>query len=78
MHSDTSALELILTADPALLTIVRLSLIVSLTAVAVSALIAIPFGAFIALNRFPGREGVIVLLNALMGLPPALQQLRDR
>jgi tungstate transport system permease protein len=72
MHSDTSALELILTADPALLTIVRLSLIVSLTAVAVSALIAIPFGAFVALNRFPGREAVIVLLNALMGLPPVV------
>jgi tungstate transport system permease protein len=72
MHSDTSALELILTADPALLTIVRLSLIVSLAAVAVSALIAIPFGAFVALNRFPGREGVIVLLNALMGLPPVV------
>jgi tungstate transport system permease protein len=72
MHSDTSALELILTADPALLTIVRLSLIVSLTAVAVSALIAIPFGAFVALNRFLGREGVIVLLNALMGLPPVV------
>jgi len=70
-HSD-SALELILTADPALLTIVRLSLIVSLSAVAISALIAIPFGAFVALNRFPGREAVIVLLNALMGLPPVV------
>jgi tungstate transport system permease protein len=72
MRSDASALELILTGDPALLAIVRLSLIVSLTAVAVSALIAIPFGAFVALNRFPGREGVIVLLNALMGLPPVV------
>src|ERR1700745_3371197 len=72
MHSDTSALELILTADPALLAIVRLSLIVSLSAVAVSALIGIPFGAFVALNRFRGREGVIVLLNALMGLPPVV------
>ena len=72
MRSDASALELILTGDPALLAIVRLSLTVSLTAVAVSALIAIPFGAFVALNRFPGREGVIVLLNALMGLPPVV------
>jgi tungstate transport system permease protein len=68
MHS-ASALELILTADPALLTIARLSLIVSLSAVAIAALIAIPLGAFVAINRFPGREGVIVLLNALMGLP---------
>jgi tungstate transport system permease protein len=72
MYPDTSALELILTADPALLAIVRLSLMVSLSAVAVSAIIAVPFGAFVALNRFPGREGVIVLLNALMGLPPVV------
>lgn len=72
MRSDASALELILAGDPALLAIVQLSLIVSLTAVAVSTLIAIPFGAFVALNRFPGREGVIVLLNALMGLPPVV------
>lgn len=72
MHSDTSALELILTADPALLAIVRLSLMVSLSAVAFSAIIAIPFGAFVALNRFPGREAVLVLLNALMGLPPVV------
>jgi tungstate transport system permease protein len=45
---------------------------VSLSAVAVSALIGIPFGAFIVLNRFRGREGMIVLLNALMGLPPVV------
>jgi tungstate transport system permease protein len=72
MHSDVSALELILTADAALLAIVRLSLIVSLSAVGISAVIGIPFGAFVALNRFPGREALIVLLNALMGLPPVV------
>ena len=72
MHSDVSALELILTGDPALLAIVRLSLMVSLSAVAISSLIGIPLGAFVALNRFWGREGVIVLLNALMGLPPVV------
>jgi tungstate transport system permease protein len=72
MHPDVSALELILTGDPALLAIVRLSLMVSLSAVAISSLIGIPFGAFVALNRFWGREGVIVLLNALMGLPPVV------
>ena len=36
MHADTSALDLILTGDPALLAIVRLSLIISLSAVAKS------------------------------------------
>jgi tungstate transport system permease protein len=72
MGSDNSALQLVLTGDPALLAIVRLSLIVSLSAVALAALIAVPFGAFVALNRFPGRETVIVLMNALMGLPPVV------
>ena len=72
MHSDASALDLILTGDPALFAIVRLSLLVSLSAVAISAVIGIPFGAFVALVRFRGREGVIVLLNTLMGLPPVV------
>jgi tungstate transport system permease protein len=72
MPHDVSALELILSGDPALLSIVRLSLIVSLSAVAGAALIGLPFGAFIALARFPGRELTIVVLNALMGLPPVV------
>ena len=72
MSGDLSALELVLTADPALIAIVRLSLIVSLSAVILAALIGVPFGALIALTRFRGREGVIVVLNALMGLPPVV------
>jgi tungstate transport system permease protein len=72
MSDGLSALQLVLSADPALIAIVRLSLIVSLSAVCCAAVIGIPFGAFIALTRFPGRDGVIVLLNALMGLPPVV------
>jgi tungstate transport system permease protein len=72
MPSDASALDLLLRADPTLMAIVRLSLLVSLSAVAVAAFIGIPFGAWIALTRFPGRNGLIVLLNALMGLPPVV------
>ena len=72
MHDDTSAIQLILSGDPALFAIVRLSLIVSLAAVATAAAIGIPFGALVALTRFPGRQAVIVLLNALMGLPPVV------
>jgi tungstate transport system permease protein len=72
MPDDVSALQLLLRADPALLAIVRLSLAVSLAAVALAALIAVPFGAMVALTRFPGREAVIVILNALMGLPPVV------
>ncbi len=70
MSSDLSALELVLTANPALVAIVQLSLIVSLSAVFFAALVGVPFGALIALTRFHGREGVVVVLNALMGLPP--------
>jgi tungstate transport system permease protein len=70
--TDASALDLILRADPVLLAIVKLSLIVSLSAVACAAVIGIPLGALIALTKFRGRNGVIVLLNALMGLPPVV------
>jgi tungstate transport system permease protein len=72
MNTDASALHLVLAGDPALYAIVALSLIVSLTALAFSALIGIPCGAALALVRFPGREAIIVVLNALMGLPPVV------
>jgi tungstate transport system permease protein len=61
-----------LTADPALLGIVRLSLIVSLSAVVLAGLIGVPLGALVALTRFRAREAVIVALNAMMGLPPVV------
>lgn len=72
MPEGISALQLVTTADPALFAIVRLSLVVSLSAVLFAALIGVPLGALIALTRFIGRQGVIVALNALMGLPPVV------
>jgi tungstate transport system permease protein len=72
MSGDVSAFHLVMTGDPGLIAIVRLSLIVSLSAVFFAALIGVPFGALIALVRFPGREAAIVVLNAMMGLPPVV------
>ena len=73
MTSDnTSALQLVLSADPALLAIVGLSLKVTLSATLLAGLIGAPIGAFVALHRFSGREAVIIALNALMGLPPVV------
>jgi tungstate transport system permease protein len=72
MSPDTSALQLVLGADPALMAIVGLSLAVSLAAVVFASLIGLPLGAAVALTRFPGREAAIVTLNALMGLPPVV------
>ncbi|HMH17168.1 MAG TPA: ABC transporter permease [Burkholderiales bacterium] len=68
----STALELLVRFDPKLVEIVSLSLGVSLSAVAVATLLGLPMGAAIAVGRFPGRQTVIVMLNALMGLPPVV------
>ncbi len=67
-----TAIDLMLRADPAVLRIVALSLRVSLSAVAVAALVGLPLGALLAVARFRGRGAVIAALNALMGLPPVV------
>lgn len=67
-----AALQMILAMDPVLIGIVTLSLQVSLVAVVIASVIALPLGAAIALWQFPGRGLVIVILNALMGLPPVV------
>ncbi len=66
------AFGLLLSADPDLLEIIGLSLRVSLTALLISCLIGLPLGALVAICRFPGRSVVMVLMNALMGLPPVV------
>ncbi len=66
------ALSLLLNLDASLVQIVGLSLQVSLLAVLIAAMLGFPLGAAVALWRFPGRGGMIVLLNALMGLPPVV------
>jgi len=72
MPHDVSALQLVLSGDPALVAIVRLSLFVSISAAIGAAVIGLPVGALVALTRFPGRDLAIVVMNALMGLPPVV------
>ena len=67
-----SALALVASGDASLLGVVALSLLVSLSAVALATLLGLPLGAALAVARFPGRRAIIVLLNALMGLPPVV------
>jgi len=67
-----SGLRLVATLDLRLWEIVGLSLAVSLSAVALATLLGLPLGAAIAVARSPGRQAVIVVLNALMGLPPVV------
>ncbi|OAN87072.1 ABC transporter permease [Sulfitobacter geojensis] len=67
-----AAFRLILTLDPDLVEITLLSLRVSLSALVVASLIALPFGTWLAIRRFRYRRAAIATLNALMGLPPVV------
>jgi tungstate transport system permease protein len=67
-----AALDMIARGDAELLAIVMLSLKVSATATVIAMLIGAPLGALLAMTRFPGREGLVVLANALLGLPPVV------
>ncbi len=71
-HTFLLAGSLIAMADPDLLEIICLSLQVSLSAVFLACLLGLPLGALLAVARFPGRGVAIVLVNALMGMPPVV------
>ena len=66
------AFGLLANADADLFEIVALSLYVSLIATLIACLIGLTLGAVLAISRFPGRGVVLVLVNALMGLPPVV------
>jgi tungstate transport system permease protein len=68
-HSFALALALITHGDAELAHIVALSIGVSLASALAACLLAFPLGAWIAVHRFPGRRGVVVTMNALLGLP---------
>jgi|TARA_B110000908_G_C10267609_1_gene466039 tungstate transport system permease protein len=67
-----AALHLIVTFDAELWEISLRSLQVSLTALIIASAIAVPFGTFLAVQRFKYRRLVISIINALMGLPPVV------
>jgi tungstate transport system permease protein len=66
------ALTLIASNDPDLGEIIVLSLEVSLTASLCALAIGAPLGAALAVYRFRGRGALIVIANALLGLPPVV------
>jgi len=66
------AFSLLETFDANLVGIVLVSLQVSITALLVGCLLGMPLGAFIAIQNFPGRQGLIVVLNSLMGVPTVI------
>ena len=67
-----AAWQLILSGDSTLVAIVSLSLSISLTAVVLASVLGLPLGAALAVMRFPGQNVLVVVVNALMGLPPVV------
>ena len=66
------ALDLVIRLDPEFVGIVRLSLDVSLTAALVGFALGAPLGGALAVYRFPGRGAALIVINALLGLPPVV------
>ena len=67
-----TAFRLLVELDPDLIEIVLLSLRVTGTSLLLATLVGLPTGAALALFRFPGRRLLVVVVNALMGLPPVV------
>lgn len=66
------ALDLVWGLDVGLLRIIAFSLAVSLSAAIAAAAIGLPFGAALVVFRFRGRSLLILLANAMLGLPPVV------
>jgi tungstate transport system permease protein len=63
------AFRQVITLDREVVAIAALSLRVSLSAVALGCVIGLPLGALLAISVFPGRQAIVSLVNAFMGLP---------
>ena len=71
-NSFSEASNLIISLDSSLIEIISLSLFVSLSAVIIACIISFPIGSFLAMKKFYGREIIIIIVNAFMGLPPVV------
>ncbi|HBE88586.1 MAG TPA: tungstate transporter permease [Elusimicrobia bacterium] len=66
------AVGLILSGNPEIFSIARLSLTVSVLATLIAVAAGVPLGAWIAVKRFPLKKLLIALVNTGMGLPPVV------
>lgn len=66
------AVQMIISCDPELMGIIRISLFVSLTAIILAGISGIACAYVLSRYRFPLRIVIINVLNAFMGLPPVV------
>ncbi len=72
MDAAGDAFGLVAGLNTSLLHVIALSLAVSLVATAMAAAFGLPLGAVLSIYRFRGRSLLILLFNALLGLPPVV------
>ena len=68
----TEALRLLGTGDPELWSIIVRTLAISGVATLLAMLAGVPLGYALARGRFPGRTGLLALVNTGMGMPPVV------
>lgn len=66
------ALRLIIALDPTVIEIALRSLTVTVIALAISTVMGIPLGTWLALTRFPGKRIFTAVIYTGMGLPPVV------
>jgi len=66
------AWQLLFTGDPETWSVIRQSLVISLSATLLAMVVGLPIGAWLAITRFRGRGALLALSNAGFGLPPVV------
>ena len=72
LESFTHAFDLVLTLDKDFFEILLLSMKVSFLSLLLSCLVGLPIGTYLAIKNFWGRDTILIIFNAMMGLPPVV------
>src|SRR5262245_41813873 len=72
INAFTAAASLVVSLDSELMSIIALSLSVSLLATAIALVIGAPAAGVLAVTAFSGRKSLVIVFNALLGLPPVV------
>ena len=72
LESFKHAFDLVLTLDKDFFEILLLSMKVSFLSLLLSCLVGLPIGTYLAIKNFWGRNTILIIFNAMMGLPPVV------
>ena len=72
LESFKHAFDLVLTLDKDFFEILLLSMKVSCLSLLLSCLVGLPMGTYLAIKNFWGRDTILIIFNAMMGLPPVV------